>query len=261
MKTLALNIPLYPDLAGKVALVTGGSKGIGAETCRMLAANGVKVAVNGRDEAAINELVIEIRFDGGSAIGVAADCMDFKAIEQMRLQIEKEYGLIDILIANAGGGNSRPVPVDQITEEEWHSVIDGSLTATFLTIKSFLPSMVEKKGGSIITVSSSAARQPSPAPAGYTAAKAGIIMLSRQIANEVARQNIRVNCISPSAILTERTASYIPEERLQKMIAAHPLGRLGTPADVAHAMLFLASESSSWITGITLDIAGGKVMI
>ena len=121
--------------------------------------------------------------------------------------------------------------------------------------------MVEKKGGSIVTVSSSAARQPSPAPAGYTAAKAGIIMLSKQIAIEVAGEGIRVNCISPSAILTERTANHIPEERLQRMIAAHPLGRLGTPADVAHAMLFLASESSSWITGITLDIAGGKVMI
>jgi 3-oxoacyl-[acyl-carrier protein] reductase len=261
MKALALNIPLYPDLAGKVALVTGGSKGIGAETCRMLAANGVKVVVNGRDEVAINELVTELRFDGGSAIGVAADCTDFKAIEQMRLQVEKEYGIIDILIANAGGGNSRPVSVDQVTEEEWHSVIDGSLTATFLTIKSFLPAMVEKNRGSIVTVSSSAARQPSPAPVGYTAAKAGIIMLSKQIANEVAGQGIRVNCIAPSAILTERTAKHIPEERLQRMITAHPLGRLGTPADVAHAMLFLASESSSWITGITLDIAGGKVMI
>src|SRR5882762_7094298 len=179
MKALKLNnIPLYPDLEGKIALVTGGSKGIGAETCRMLAANGVKVVVNGRDEAAINELVTKIRFDGGIAIGVAADCTDFKVIERMRLQVEKEYGIIDILIANAGGGNSRPVPIDQITEEEWHSVIDGSLTATFLTIKSFLPSMIEKKGGSIVTVSSSAARQPSPAPAGYTAAKAGIIMLS-----------------------------------------------------------------------------------
>jgi len=137
-------VPTYPDLAGKVALVTGGSGGIGGATCRLLAANGVKVAVNGRDEAKIGAVVDAIRSAGGEAFGVAADCTHFAAVEQMRKQVEEELGPVEVVAAFAGGGRARPGHVAQTTEEEWHSTVDANLTATFLTLKSFLPGMIER---------------------------------------------------------------------------------------------------------------------
>jgi 3-oxoacyl-[acyl-carrier protein] reductase len=254
------NTPTYPDLAGKVALVTGGSGGIGAAACRLLAANGAKVAVNGRDEAKIDAVVGEIRSVGGEAVGVPADCTDPAAVEGMRRRAEEELGPASIVAAFVGGGRARPGPVAQTTEEDWHSTVDGSLTATFLTLKAFLPGMVERGGGSVVTIASSAARAPTGAPAPYAAAKAGVMILTRHVAQEVAPSGVRVNCLAPHTVLVERTRRVIPEERRQQMAAEIPLGRLGTPEDVALAALFLASESSSWITGVTLDVAGGWIM-
>ncbi len=253
--------PTYPDLAGKVAVVTGGSRGIGAATSRLLAANGAKVVVNGRDEAAIDAVVSDLRAKGGQAMGIAADCTDFAAVEGMRQRVERGLGPVDVLVIFAGGGIARPGPVHLTTEEEWHSTIDGNLTATFLTLKGFLPGMIERRRGSIITMASTAARLPSPAPAPYAAAKAGIVMLSRHVASEVGKHGIRVNCIAPSAILTERTSRFMPEPQQWEVAAMHPLGRLGRPEDMALATLFLASDSSSWLTGLTLDVAGGRIML
>jgi len=261
-RTEADTLPTYPDLPGKVAVVTGGSGGIGAATCRLLAESGAKVAVNGRDEEAIRAVVEEVRERGGEAVGAAADVTDFAAIEQLRERVEAEFGPVDVLVALAGGGIVRPGPTAQITEEEWHSVVDGNLTATFLTLKSFLPAMIERKRGSIVTMASTAARLPSGAPAPYAAAKAGIAMLSRHVANEVGEHGVRVNCVSPSSILTERTGRLMSEDQQRQVAAMHPLGRLGAPEDVGLATLFLASESSSsWLTGLTLDVAGGRIML
>jgi 3-oxoacyl-[acyl-carrier protein] reductase len=252
-------MPTYPDLDGKVAVVTGGSGGIGAATCRLLAANDVKVAVSGRDEAKIGSVVDAIRSAGGEALGVAADCTDYAAVERMREQTEAELGSVGIVAAFAGGGRARPGPLSQTTEKEWHSTVDATLTATFLTLKSFLPSMIERGGGSIVTMASSAARLQTGAPVPYAAAKAGVIVLTSQVANEVGSHNVRVNCLAPHTVLVERTRRYMPEEHQRRIAAGIPLRRLGTPEDVALATLFLASESSSWITGVTLDLAGGKV--
>jgi 3-oxoacyl-[acyl-carrier protein] reductase len=254
-----LKAPIYPNLAGKVGVVTGGSGGIGAATCRLLAANGVKVAVNGRDETKIAAVVEAIRSAGGEALGVAADCTDLAAVERMRKQAEGELGPVEVVCAFAGGGRARPGPVAQTTEEEWHSTVDANLTATFLTLKSFLPGMIERGGGSIVTMASSAARFPTGAPTPYAAAKAGVIVLTSQVANEVGRYGVRVNCLAPHTVLVERTRRFMPEEQQRRIAAQIPLGRLGTPEDVALAALFLASESSSWITGVTLDVAGGKL--
>jgi 3-oxoacyl-[acyl-carrier protein] reductase len=125
--------------------------------------------------------------------------------------------------------------------------------------------MIERGRGSILTLASTAARLASGerigAPTGYATAKAGVVRLTQEVAKEVARHGVRVNCVSPSTILTERLQKAIPEDRREQMTAMHPLGRLGTPEDVALAVLFLASESSSWITGVTLDVAGGQIMI
>jgi 3-oxoacyl-[acyl-carrier protein] reductase len=254
-------VGVYPDLAGKVAVVTGGSGGIGAATCRLLAANGARVVVNGRDQARIQAVVDAIHADGGEAIGVTGDCTDLAAIERMRQQVEQDFGPAEVLAAFVGSGRARPGPVADVPEEDWRSTVDGSLTATFLTLKSFLPGMSQRGRGAIVTMASSAARLPGlGAPAPYVAAKAGVIMLTRQVASEVGRHGVRVNCLAPHTILTEQIQRVAPEEWREKMVAAIPLGRLGTPEDVALAAVFLASDSAAWITGVTLDVAGGYVM-
>jgi 3-oxoacyl-[acyl-carrier protein] reductase len=255
------SIPTYPDLAGKVVVVTGGSKGIGAATCRLLGRQGACVAVNGRDLAAIDEVVADVGAAGGRALGVAADCRDFRAVERMRAQVERELGCADVLIAYAGGFSAF-TPAHQIEEREWRAVIDSNLTATFLTVKSFLPGMLERRRGSIVTMASNAARfLDILTTASYAAAKAGIVMFSRHVAKEVGQHGVRVNCVAPATVLSERVGRIMPETRQQEVAALAPLGRLGTPEDVALATLFLASDSSSWLTGVTLDVAGGRIML
>jgi 3-oxoacyl-[acyl-carrier protein] reductase len=260
-----LRIPTYPDLVDKVAVVTGSSRGIGAATCRLLAANGMKVVVNGRDQEALRDTVEAIRMDGGEATGIVADVGDVDALDRLLEEAEASYGPVDVLGAFVGGGGPPPGPTAEITPEDWRAAIDGNLTATFLTLRSFLPGMIERRRGSIITMASTAARlasrDPIGAPTGYATAKAGVVKLTQEVAKEVARHGVRVNCVSPSTILTERLQEIIPEDRRRQMTAMHPLGRLGTPEDVALAVLFLASESSSWITGVTLDVAGGQIVI
>jgi 3-oxoacyl-[acyl-carrier protein] reductase len=137
----------YPDLAGKVAVVTGGSGGIGAATCRLLAANGARVAVHCREEAKIDAVVDEIVFDGGRAIGVTAEVADFADIERMRLRVEEDLGPVEVLAAFAASGGPLPGPTVEITEEGWRSAVDGNLTSAFLTLKSFLPGMIERGEG------------------------------------------------------------------------------------------------------------------
>ena len=264
MPPIDSNIPTYPDLADKVALVTGSSRGIGAATCRLLAANGVKVVVNARQQAALQDTVDAIRRSGGDATGIEADVTDLDSLERLRSEAEHAYGAVDVLCAFVGGGGPPPGPTTEITPADWRAAIDGNLTVTFLTLKVFLPSMVERGRGSIVTMASTAARLATGdsigAPTGYATAKAGVVRLTREVAKEVAPHGVRVNCVSPSTILTERLKEQIPDDRKKQMTAMHPLGRLGTPEDVAHAVLFLASESSSWITGVTLDVAGGQIM-
>lgn len=254
------SFPIYPDLAGKVAVVTGGSRGLGAETCRLLAANGVKVAVNGRDEAAIEAVLESIRSKGGQAIGVPADVTSTAGLERVRRQVEEELGQVDVLAAFAGG-SGEPIPTEQIPDDQWDFVVQANLTATFLTVKCFLPGMIERRRGSILTMASSAARLPSMSSAAYAAAKAGVVMFSRHVANEVGKHGVRINCLAPSAILTERMQRLMPEDQQRQVAAAFPLGRMGQPADVAQAAVFLASDSSSWLTGVTLDVAGGRIIV
>jgi 3-oxoacyl-[acyl-carrier protein] reductase len=164
--------PTYPDLSDKVAVVTGGSGGIGEASCRMLA-----------------------------------------AIERMRKRVEETLGPVGILAAFAGGGGARPGPVASVSEEGWHSSVDGSLTSTFLTLKAFLPGMVERGDGSIVTMGSSAARITTPVPAPYAAAKAGVAMLTRHVASEVGLHGVRVNCLAPHTILAERMRGSMSEEQ------------------------------------------------
>jgi 3-oxoacyl-[acyl-carrier protein] reductase len=165
-------------------------------------------------------------------------------------------------VANAGGSFTRPGPLEETSEEGWHASLHGNLTATFLTIKSILPSMKERRAGNIITISSAASRRPHPgSPVPYAAAKAGIEILAQDLAAQVGPYGIRVNSIAPETILTERNEERIPDAQKQMLRDLHPIRRLGTPEDVAYAALFLASDNAAWITGIVLDVAGGAVMV
>jgi len=249
-------------LAGKVALVTGSSRGIGAAIAKRFAREGARVVVHGRDEQALSAVVGEIERGGGKAIHVIADVTKFAEIEAMRDEVERELGPIDILVANAGGSFSAPGALEEITEEGWHATIDGNLTATFLTIKSILPGMKQRKAGNIITISSAAARRPYPqSPIPYAAAKAGIQILTQVVAAQAGPYGVRVNCIAPETILTERNSARIPDAQKKTLLDMHPVKRLGTPEDVAGAALFLASEDAGWISGVVLDVAGGSVMV
>jgi 3-oxoacyl-[acyl-carrier protein] reductase len=251
--------PTYPDLTGKVAFVTGGSRGIGATTCRLLAASGVRVGVSGRDEAALEGVVLAIREAGGEAIACPADCTKADALAGARDVVTRELGPVDILVAFAGAGGE-PTPFVQLTEERWHAVVEDNLTATFLTIKTFAPSMIERRRGTIVTMASSAGRVPGLASPPYAASKAGIVMLTGHLARELAPNGVRVNCVAPSAIMNDRLAK-VPAEKLREIAAGFPLGRIGTPEDVALTTLYLVSESASWVTGVTIDISGGRIIV
>jgi 3-oxoacyl-[acyl-carrier protein] reductase len=248
-------------LSGKVAVVTGSSRGIGAAIARLFAQAGASVVVHGRDEAAITAVQTDIERAGGRAMPVVADVTAFDQIELLRSRVEERFGSVDVLVANAGGNPSPPAPVECLSDADWRAAVDGNLTATFLTIKSFLPGMKSRKTGSIITMSSAAARRAhSGSPIAYSAAKAGIQMLTQHVATQVGPYNIRVNCIAPETILTERNRVSIPAPLQAQLADSHPLKRLGSPDDVAHAALFLASSSSDWITGAIIDVSGGAVM-
>src|SRR5262249_42150073 len=204
----------------------------------------------------------EIERAGGRAISVAADVTRFAEIEAMRLRIEGALGPIDVLVANAGGSFTPPGPIEETSEEGWRASVEGNLTATFLTMKSALPGMKQRRAGTTLPVSSSAGRRAHPrSPLPYAAAKAGIELLTQDVAAQAGPFGVRVNCIAPEIILTERNLERIPEAQRIQLVDSHPLKRLGTPEDVARAALFLASDGATWITGVILDVAGGAVMV
>jgi 3-oxoacyl-[acyl-carrier protein] reductase len=247
---------------GQIALVTGSSRGIGAAIAAELARRGAAVAVHGRDQAAAAGVAAAIARDGGKGMTVTGDVTDFGQVESARRQIEDAWGPVDILVANAGGSLTPPAPLEQIPEDGWRATVDGNLLATFLTLKSFLPGMKERRRGTIITVSSAAGRRPHPrSPIPYAAAKAGIALLTQDVAAQAGPFGIRVNCIAPETILTERNQEQIPADLQATLADSHPLKRLGTPQDVADTAAFLASDEAAWLTGLVVDVAGGAVMV
>jgi 3-oxoacyl-[acyl-carrier protein] reductase len=259
---VSVSIPSYPDLDGKVAVVTGGSKGIGAATCILLGRNRARVAVCGRDPETIERVTSETRDAGAArAVGLAADLTIPDGVARLRADVEKELGPAEILFAFAGGFGAR-TPLLRTQLEEWNAVVESNLTSTFLTLREFAPGMVERGSGSIVTMASNAARfLDIKLTASYAAAKAGIMMLSRHAALELGPHGVRVNILAPATILSERVKANMDEERLASIAAMAPLGTVGVPEDPALAALFLASDSARWMTGVTLDVAGGRIMM
>jgi 3-oxoacyl-[acyl-carrier protein] reductase len=246
------------SLANKVALVTGSGRGIGRAIALKLAEAGASVVVNDIGDAAPVEAVVkEIKAMGGQALPVLADVSSAAEVERLVAEATSAYGRIDILVNNAG--IARDQLLLRMTEEEWDRVLAVDLKSVFLCTRAVLKYMVKERRGRIISIASVVGMVGNAGQANYAAAKAGIIGFTRTVAKEVASRGITVNAIAPGFIDTEMTQGLKAEwkEELKKRI---PLGRLGSPQDVAEAVAFLASDAAGYITGQVLVIDGGMAM-
>lgn len=250
----------YSGIEGRTAVVTGGSRGIGAEVCRLLAAQGASVIVNGRDKEALDRVVAEIVDAGGAARPVVADVTDHDELARLRQETEEAYGPADLLAVIAGVGGM-PSAIADVTPQAWRAGLEANLTSAFLTLREFLPGMAERGRGAIVTMSSNSGRLPFHPPPQYAAAKAGLLMLTREVAFEAAKSGVRINALAPAMTMNDTIRAKMPQQMQENVAKSFPLGRIGTPKDSAEAAAFLLSDAASWITGATLDIAGGQVMI
>jgi 3-oxoacyl-[acyl-carrier protein] reductase len=212
--------------------------------------------VHGRTEVVLDEVVREIRHQGGNSTAYTGDARDAVHVASVVADVAATLGTIDILVTLAGGDGS-PTPTVSLEPERWRQVIETDLTSVFLAVHAVLPGMVERGGGRIVTVASSAGRRPSQANAAYAAAKAGVIMLTEHIAKEYAASGVRANCVAPAIVETAKLRERMSRPQLEAISNHVPLGRVGRPSDIAEAIAFFATDQSSWITGTVLDITGG----
>ncbi len=243
------------ELEGRVALVTGASRGIGRAIAVELARAGAEVAVNyAASEEAAREVASQIEALGRKAYLVRFDVADPEAVLRGVREVEEALGRIDILVNNAG--ITRDGLLARMKEEDWERVLSVNLKGAFLVTRAVLPGMMKRRYGRIINVSSVVAFSGNPGQTNYAASKAGLVGFSRSLALEVARRGITVNVVAPGFIETDMTAA-LPEKAREALLSRVPMGRAGTPEEVAHAVVFLASDRASYITGTVLHVNGG----
>jgi 3-oxoacyl-[acyl-carrier protein] reductase len=242
------------DLTGKVALVTGGTRGIGRAIAEALHGAGAKVAVLGRDAARAAEAARQI---GERTLGVAANMADAATVTAAVEAVETELGPVDILVNNAG--LTKDGLLARMSEADWDAVLDTNLKGAFIAMKAVSRGMMKRRAGRIINITSVVGIRGNAGQANYAASKAGLLGLTKSIARELASRNVLVNAVAPGFIDTDMTRALTDDQRtaLAKQI---PLGRLGAPEDIARAVLFLASDHAGYITGQVLVVDGGMVM-
>jgi 3-oxoacyl-[acyl-carrier protein] reductase len=243
------------DLTGKTALVTGATGGIGKAIAVALAARGARVALSGTRTEVLEALKAEI---GGDTVVLACNLADAAAVERLVPEAEAAMGRLDILVNNAG--LTRDMLAMRMKDEEWAAVIEVNLTATFRLSRAAMRGMLKRRAGRIISITSIVGVMGNAGQANYAASKAGMIGLSKSLAKEVAARGVTVNCIAPGFIETPMTDA-LNEKQREAILANVPAGRLGTPADVAAAAVYLASDEAAYVTGQTLHVNGGMAMI
>lgn len=245
------------DLNNKVAIVTGGTSGIGRDAAVLFAEAGAKVVVAGRREAEGKETVDMIRAKGGDGLFVKADVSKSADVQALVQKTVDKFGRLDTAFNNAGVEGSW-MPMVDLPEEEWDRVLDINLKGVFLCMKYEVPEMIKAGGGTIVNMSSVAGLMGTPAAAPYGASKHGVIGLTRTAALEYAQQKIRVNAVCPAVIESPMENRLFGEPEAHKFaVSMHPLGRIGTPREVAEAVLWMCSEKSSFMTGHYMVIDGG----
>ncbi|MDQ0227641.1 3-oxoacyl-[acyl-carrier-protein] reductase [Metabacillus niabensis] len=245
-------------LENKVALVTGASRGIGKAIAIELAKNGASVAVNyAGNEAKANEVVDEIKANGGNAFAIRADVSNADDVTDMIKQVISQYGQLDILVNNAG--ITRDNLIMRMKDSEWDDVINTNLKGVFLCTKGVTRQMMKQRSGRIINITSVVGVSGNPGQANYVAAKAGVIGLTKTSAKELASRNITVNAVAPGFITTDMT-DELTDDLKAEMLKQIPLAKLGEPSDIANIVTFIASEKSKYITGQTFHVNGGMIM-
>jgi 3-oxoacyl-[acyl-carrier protein] reductase len=243
------------ELTGKVALITGASRGLGRAIAAKLASNGAKVAVNYKEnEIEAAKVVQDITDQGGEALAVKANVADSEAVKNMVRQVVDKWGKIDILVNNAG--ITRDVLLPRMSDDAWDEVLDTNLRGAYLCTKFALRSMMSQSGGRIINVSSLAGISGNAGQANYSASKGGLIAFTKSVAREVGSRDITVNAIAPGFFSTDMT-SKLPQEVRDAILAQIPLKRFGKHEELAELVAFLASERSGYITAQVIPIDGG----
>ena len=246
------------NLTGKVALVTGGSRGIGRAIAIKLGSLGAKVVVNyQKNAAAADEVVAAIRSQGGEATGMAADVSKFDQAQALVKSAIETYGRLDILVNNAG--TTRDNLIALMKEEDWDVVLATNLKSVWNTCKAASRPMMKQRYGRVVNITSVSGLAGQGGQSNYSASKAGVIGLTKALAKELGGRNIAVNAVAPGFVPTDLT-SVVPGELQDLMLKMTPLGRFGTGEDIANAVAFLASDDASYITGQTLSVDGGMVM-